>query len=123
MSGVEQVWKVLATRPADRDILEIIAFIGEREGPDMAEAILEKLVQARDSLRSFPERGRIPPELKRLSILSYREVQAAPYRIVYQVSKATLTVHIHMVVDGRRNMAELLKERLLSLSPGERLRQ
>lgn len=29
MSGVDQAWKVIATRPADHDILGIIAFIGE----------------------------------------------------------------------------------------------
>lgn len=113
MSGAEHPWKVVATRLADRDILGIIAFIGEREGPDMAEAILGKLIQARDSLSELPDRGRIPPELKRLNILFYREIQAAPYRIVYQVNKAAHIVYIHMVADGRRNMAELLKERLL----------
>lgn len=122
MSGAEQPWKVVATRLADRDILGIIAFIGKREGPDMAEAILGKLIQARDSLSELPDRGRIPPELKRLNILSYREIQTAPYRIVYQVNKAAHTVYIHMVADGRRNMAELLKERLL-ISTSENTRQ
>lgn len=122
MSGAEHPWKVVATRFADRDILGIIAFIGEREGPDMAEEILGKLIQARDSLSELPDRGRIPPELKRLNILSYREIQTAPYRIVYQVNKAAHTVYIHMVADGRRNMAELLKERLL-ISTSENTRQ
>ncbi|MDR2892641.1 MAG: type II toxin-antitoxin system RelE/ParE family toxin [Deltaproteobacteria bacterium] len=113
MSGADQSWKVVTTRLADQDILGIIAFIGERERPDMAEIILEKFIQARDSLSKLPERGRIPPEMKKISILSYREIQAAPYRMVYQVNQANHTVYIHLVADGRRNMAELLKERLL----------
>lgn len=123
MSGADQVWKVVATRLADKDILGIIAFIGEREGPEVAEAILEKLIQARDSLSKLPDRGRIPPEMKRISVLSYREIQAVPYRIVYQVNKAAHTVYIHMVADGRRNMAALLKERLLNASLSEITKQ
>jgi len=117
MNGVEQPWKVVATRLADRDILNIIAFIGQREGSEMAEAILNKFVQARKSLSQLPERGRISPEMKRVNILSYREIQVPPYRIVYQVHKDTHTVSVHIVADGRRNMTELLKERLLT-TPG-----
>ena len=115
MSGADRPWKVVATRLADKDILGIIAFIGQKEGPDMAEAILDKLTQARDSLGQLPDRGRIPPEMKRINVLSYREIQVPPYRIVYQVNKSAHTVYIHMVADGRRNMTELLKERLLTI--------
>ena len=114
MSGGKPVWKVAFTRHANEDILDIFTFIAGREGPDMAEAILEKFIQARDSLRELPDRGRIPLELKRVNILSFREIQAAPYRIVYQVNKDAHEVHIHIVADGRRNFTELLKERLLS---------
>lgn len=79
----------------------------------MAEAILEKFIQARDSLRVLPDRGRIPPELKRVNILSYREIQLHPYRIIYRIHEEAHAVHIHIVADGRRNFTELLKERLL----------
>lgn len=115
MSGVDRGWKVTFTSRADTDVLGIIAFIGEREGANMAESILEKFIKARDSLSELPNRGRIPPELQRVNILSYREIHVPPYRLIYQINKRDRTVHIHMVVDGRRNMTELLKERLLTL--------
>ena len=102
------------TRRADCDILDIFAFIAERDGPDRAEAILEKFIQARDSLRELPDRGRIPPELERVNIHSFREIQVTPYRIIYQVNKDAHVVHIHVVADGRRDFTELLKERLLN---------
>ena len=114
MSEASQLWKVVTTRSADTDILSIVSFIGKREGPDMAETILERLIEARNSLCSLPERGRIPPELKRVNVLAYREIQSPPYRIVYQINKTAHIVYIHMVADGRRNMPELLKERLLN---------
>ena len=45
--------------------------------------------------------------------LSYREIQVAPYRVIYQVNTAAREVSIHVVADGRRNFTELLRERLL----------
>jgi len=107
-------WIVAFTRRAEEDILGIFEFIAEREGPDMAEALLEKFIQARDSLRELPDRGRIPPELKRVNIHSYREIQLKPYRIVYRIHKAAHAIHIHVVADSRRNFTELLRERLLN---------
>lgn len=123
MSGRKTAWKVAFTRHADRDIREIFAFIAERDGTDAAEALLEKFVAARDSLRDLPARGRIPLELERVNILSFREIQVRPYRVVYQVHKAVHEVHIHVVADGRRNFAELLKERLLHHTAGEDKKQ
>ena len=114
MPGGNTAWKIRFTRRADKDILEIFAFIAERDGVDSAEAVLEKFIAARDSLRELPERGRIPPELERVNILSFREIQVRPYRLVYQINKAVREVHIHVVADGRRNFTELLKERLLN---------
>ena len=102
------------TRRAECDILDIFAFIADRDGPDIAETILEKFVQARDSLRELPNRGRIPQELERVSIRSFREIQIVPYRIIYQVNNDLHEVYIHVVADGRRNFTELLKERLLN---------
>jgi toxin ParE1/3/4 len=119
MSEAEPVWQVAFSRCADRDILEIFAFIAERAGPDSAGTILERFIRARDSLRELPSRGRVPPELELVSMRSFREIQVKPYRIVYQINNAAHEVHIHLVADGRRNFTELLKERLLRLTSTE----
>ena len=118
-----KAWQVAFTRRAEEDIKGLFAFIADRAGPDIAETILNRFIQARDSLRELPDRGRIPPELKRVNILSYREIQVSPYRVVYQVSKAAHEVHIHVVADGRRNFTELLKDRLLNIPSSEDARQ
>ena len=123
MSKSSSAWKVAFTRRADSDILGIFAFIAERDGPDIAETILERFIEARDSLRELPDRGRIPPELERINIRSFREIQVKPYRVVYQVNKAAHVVHIHVVADGRRNFTELLKERLLGFTSTEHKKQ
>lgn len=117
MRGGETTWRVAFTRRAEEDIVGIFSFIAERDGPDIAETVLGTFIEARDSQRELPERGRVPPELKRVNILSYREIQVSRYRVVYQVNKASHEVYIHVVADGRRNFTELLKERLLTASP------
>ncbi len=48
-----------------------------------------------------------------INFFSYREIQVAPYLVIYQVNKAAREVSIHVVADGRRNFTELLRERLL----------
>jgi len=123
MSEAESAWKVAFTRHAESDILTIFAFIAEQEGPDRAEAVSQQFIEARDSLRELPERGRVPPELERVSIRSFREIQVKPYRVIYQVNQATREIYIHVVADGRRNCAELLQERLLGPMPQPRKRQ
>ncbi|MDK2955361.1 MAG: toxin ParE1/3/4 [Desulfovibrionales bacterium] len=117
MSGDKTTWRVAFTRRAEGDSLGIFSFIAERDGPDIAETMLGAFIEARDSLRERPDRGRIPPELKRINVLSYREVQVSRHRVAYQVNKTTHEVYIHVVADGRRNFTELLKERLLTASP------
>jgi plasmid stabilization system protein ParE len=112
-------WKALFTRQAERDIREIVNFIAEKDGPGIAEAILDRFIAVRDSLQTLPERGRIPSELYRMNVLTFREIQERPYRIVYQVNKATREVYIHLIVDGRRNFTELMRERLLRAPSAE----
>ena len=63
------------------------------------------------SLEDFPLRGHIVPELERISVISYLEIHYKAYRIIYQVLNKT--VYIHSILDGRRNISELLQKRLL----------
>ncbi len=61
------------------------------------------------SLQHLPDRGRVVPELRDRGYTAYREIIAAPYRIVYQASRRD--VWILAVVDARRDLDELLFER------------
>jgi toxin ParE1/3/4 len=49
--------------------------------------------------------------LERLGVLEYREVFFKPYRIIYEVARAS--VFIHCVLDGRRDLRDILQQRLL----------
>ena len=63
------------------------------------------------NLESFPERGHTPPELERINLIGFFEIHFKPYRIIYQILNNN--VYIHCVLDGRRELQELLEKRLL----------
>jgi Plasmid stabilization system protein len=69
----------------DQIIREIVRFILDREGPDVAEAILDKFEEAKERLQRLPDRGRITPEMKNINVFSFRECQVPPYRMIYEI--------------------------------------
>ncbi|MGH7875961.1 MAG: type II toxin-antitoxin system RelE/ParE family toxin [Candidatus Binatia bacterium] len=105
-----QTFKVLWTFAASQDLESIVDFIA-RDNPNAGRVILDSLRKRADTLKTFPERGRIVPELAHVGLYIYRELLVTPWRIIYRVSNTM--VYVVMVVDGRRNLEDLLLERLL----------
>ena len=105
-------WEVVVLASADRDIDEIVAYLAVNESLEFGEKTLDRIEEAVKDLSAFPDRGRIPPELRKQT-QAYREIQVWPYRVVYEVDRALERVAIHLVIDGRRNTAKIMEERLL----------
>lgn len=101
---------------ARRDVEEIAEFISRRS-PRRAAAILAKLEAKARSLETLPDRGCVVPELSRLGIDRWRELIVAPWRIVYR--RMGRAVRIYAVLDGRRNLEDLLVERVLRTAESE----
>ena len=97
---------------ANRDLDEIIEYIAEKESIDMALNILHKLKKNSDKLYKLPDRYRYVPELQKHNILTYREIIVAPWRIIYKIEQNI--VWINTVIDGRRNIEDILLKKLLS---------
>ena len=104
-------FKVFLTHDAARDLEELYDYIAHHDAPGRAERVLERIEKVFASLSESHERGSYPKELLVLGIRNYREVFFKPYRIIYQVSGKS--VHVMLVVDGRRDMQSLLQRRLL----------
>lgn len=102
----EVVW----TDSATRDLEEIITFVAE-ESHATAEHLLTKLQGKAGSLARHSFRGRVVPELLRFGMKTWRELIVHPYRVVYRV--AGTTVFVLAVFDSRRDLEDLLLERLL----------
>lgn len=96
---------------AETDIFELYRFVLLSDSQQKAEYLYTKIQEACHSLAETPERGHTPPELAKIGVLSFREVHFKPYRIIYQIIGNK--VFVHCVLDGRRDLQELLERRLL----------
>jgi toxin ParE1/3/4 len=102
-------YKVHWTSIALTDMREIIQHVSE-DDVGKADALLDRLDRVAESLETLPFRGRIVPELAKTGKRGYREIIMAPWRIIYQIRGDD--VYLSAVLDGRRNLNEILCERL-----------
>lgn len=102
-------YQVLWTLTAQQDLTEIVEFIAQDSIGD-ALSILQKLETKAALLITFPNRGRVVPELLHTGISQYRELISAPWRIVYRVENRQ--VLIMAVLDSRRDLQAVLLGRL-----------
>lgn len=108
-----QEYKIEFTEWAEVDLDEIALYIAENDQVAKAVKVYLKIKDRILSLKSFAERGRVVPELKRIDIKEYREIIYNPYRIIYMIKDRT--VFIIAVFDGRREIEDILYERITRL--------
>ena len=104
-------YEVFLTKDAEEDIFEIYNYIALNDSRNKAESLFEKLQKTCLSLGKYPDRGHLPPELERINVREYSEIHFKPYRIIYQIRNRQ--VFIHCVLDGRRNLQDILQDRIL----------
>ncbi len=104
-------YKVLIDPQAKQDLKELFIYVALNDGTSMADKLLDAIEKTFYKLEEYPERGHIPQELKLTGIKRYLEIHYKPYRIIYEIDKGL--VYIHSILDGRRNIQEILSERLL----------
>jgi addiction module RelE/StbE family toxin len=107
--GIEQ-YVVIITVNAKKDLREIISYIA-RNNPKTALKILGKIEAKIDTLDHFPYRGGNIPELLKRNIKDYRQLLESPWRIIYKIDKNV--VNVLLIVDSRRNIQDILMERLI----------
>ncbi len=104
-------YEVALTKDAERDLEDIYRYIAEHDSPASADHVLDRLLQATDSLQSSPDRGSSPRELLSLGISEYRQVFFKPYRLIFRVHAQRMVIYV--IADSRRDMQSLLARRLL----------
>ena len=102
-------YKVSWASVAELDLSNIILYIAE-ESPANALKVLAKIKEKASSLKQFPERGRIVPELQDQGINIYREIIVSPWRIAYRISGKE--VYVLTVFDSRQNAEDVLLKKL-----------
>jgi len=104
-------YKVFLTPEAENDIFQIYFFILENDSEQNADYVFDKLKKTCLNPNTLPDRSQIPPELARIHISNYKEIHFKPYRIIYQLIEKK--IYIHCLFDGRRELQEILENRLL----------
>ena len=104
-------YKVELTDLALKDLFDISDYYLENVSDEVASDIIDELENTVYSLAEQPKKGHIPPEMVHLGISEYLEIRSGNYRVFYTiVGKA---VYVLSVLDARRNVEELLHQRML----------
>lgn len=100
----------LSWAPIALDDLEgILDYLAVEAGSDAATEIGAPILARIDTLKRFPERCRVIPELKRVGVRDFRELIVRPYRIFFRIDGSI--VGVVGVLDGRRDVEEVLATR------------
>jgi toxin ParE1/3/4 len=103
-------FRVLWTETAVRDLESLVGYIAA-EAPINAGKVLARLKSAAESLKTAPERGRLAPELLQHGLPVWRELIVRPHRILYRIDGRTVSVLA--ALDSRRDLEDILLERLI----------
>jgi toxin ParE1/3/4 len=106
MKQFEVIW----TKNAQFDLESIIEYI-KLDSVNIAKKIFFKIKKECDNLHYFPQRKRVVPELQQIGILKYREIIYERYRIIFKIDNTK--VYVLLVVDSRRNLEDILFQRLI----------
>ena len=107
-------YRVIWARAASEDLADLVAYIAA-DSPSNARRLLQRLEEKASALDVAPERGRIVPELGKFGIRAFREIIVRPYRLVYRLAEGRVSVVA--VFDGRRDLEDVLLERLVRDRP------
>jgi len=102
---------ILLLEDAMQDIEAVYRHLRRSGSEKAAKEMVSSLRTACSSLSEHPERGHVPPELSKTAHFEYRQIIEGKFRIVYQVAEPN--VFVFGIIHGARNIADVLKQRLL----------
>ena len=104
-------YDVIVDMDAEDDLFDIYTYVALNDSIERADRLFTGLRRTCLKLKTLPLRGRIPSELFEIGVIEFRELHYKPYRIIYSIEG--LTVLVHCILDGRRDIQTILQERLL----------
>ncbi len=105
-----KIYQVFWTQTAQQDLIRIINYIAN-DSEIHSKSIYETIKQKSNNLRQMPLQGRTVPELSYYGIVIYRELIITPWRIIYKIEENK--VWVLAVIDGRRNVEDILLNRFI----------
>ncbi|MCQ8105791.1 type II toxin-antitoxin system RelE/ParE family toxin [Methylomonas sp. SURF-2] len=107
---MSQLRRVQWTKTARNDLRQVVAYLKTRS-PASAASLLAEIKSKVFQLDRLAERGRVAPELLAQCVFQFRELLVSHWRIIYKIDGND--VRVLAVLDSRRNLEDLLLERML----------
>jgi plasmid stabilization system protein ParE len=99
-------FQVILTPQSLDDLKGIVLFIA-KDNPERARSFGNELIDRALSVRAFPERGRVVPEIGEPFV---REIIHGAYRIIYEIFPSQTTVYVLRFWHGARGEPEIRPE-------------
>ena len=112
-------WHVRVAQVAEADLNEIIDHFIQLDEIDHAADIVDAFSMAKEDLETLPLRAHFTHELQEMGIYSHREVHFNVYRVIFRINEDLGEVQIDAILDGRRDVAQILTNRLLRIPEGD----
>ena len=96
---------------AERDLKDLRSYILDNFSGQQWQETYGRIREAVGNIASFPQDGKVPPELNPLGANQYRQIIAGMNRIIYEIRGNDIFIHI--VIDSRKDFQSFLIRRLL----------
>jgi len=92
---------------------EILEHYSDRAGENVANNIYERIIKEIELLELEKIKTKRTQELKDIGILDVYELVVKPWKVYYKISENNKKVYILFVLDGRRNLEEILISKVI----------
>jgi toxin ParE1/3/4 len=99
-------YKIIWSKDAGEELIEIISWYKYNAGKNVAQKIYSKINSRIKKLKDMSKIGKQVQILKDIGIHEYRQIVQDHWIIYYRVEGES--VHIISVIEGRRNLEEIL---------------
>ena len=92
---------------------EILEYYRDRAGENISNSIYEKIIKEIELLEVEKIKTKQTQELKDIGIFDIYELTAKPWKVYYKLSANNKKAYILFVLDGRRNLEEILMSKVI----------
>ena len=92
---------------------EILEYYRTRAGENISRTIYEKIMKEVELLESDEIKTKRAQELKDIGISDVYEIVIKPWKVYYKISGDNKKAYVLFVLDGRRNLEEILMTKVI----------
>ena len=92
---------------------EILEYYRDRAGENIANSIYDKIIRELELLELEEIKTKQTQELKDIGIFGVYELVIKPWKVYYKISSENKTIYILFILDGRRNLEEILISKVI----------